>query len=336
MDRETEAVAGAVEKSNRAVLGALGLIAGPGKAVRARGVHGATVHAGADRLGGEYLGLAHGGDEPPLHFAGTALEVGAGHVAVIAGLQDARENIDDDELVRTEQTGAAFVRVAGLVATSHDGVAGVAALLTDGRFQLEAESLRGQHLAAMDEGAALDLRGPQNAFGHGETDRAEPVALTDAGGLPRGLDFPLGEQQAVGELELQAELGESEVEGSGKIVRDPESALAVGPGEGGDDLGNAGLGAVALLGLGQPRLLRQDDVEGAGALDAAEFQRPLRGDLLPAGAKGNERVVHLDPAEIEHVGAGVGVGVKEGRGIGFAHRSDDWGLRDKGEFRSMQ
>ena len=88
-------------------------------------------------------------------------------------------------------------------------------------------------------------------------------------------------------------------------------AQAVLAGERGDQLGDAGLGAVDFLRALQAFLTGKDDIEGAGLLDAAELERALHGDLFAADAEGNEGIVDLDAAEIKHIGTALGVGVEE-------------------------
>ena len=259
--------------------------------------------------------LADRFDEPALDLARPALEVGARHVAVVAGLGDPREDIDDDELVRPERTGAALVRIAGLVAARDNGVARIAALLANGGFQFETQPLRGQDLAAMEERPALDLRRTQDALGRDIAHGAQPVAFADAVRLPRALDLAFRKEQAVGEDQLEAELGQALVKRGGKIGRHAKAAQAVLARDGCDDLGDAGLVAVTRPCSRQAFLVGEHDVEVARALDAAEFQRALDRHLPAAGAEGNEGIVDLDAAEVEHVGARVGVGIKQrGRG----------------------
>ena len=69
----------------------------------------------------------------------------------------------------------------------------------------------------------------------------------------------------------------------------------------------------ALCGARAPFLKRQHLVKCAGFDNAPVFQGALHGDALFAGDKRNKRIVHVDTAEIELVGAGERVGVKQGR-----------------------
>ena len=68
-----------------------------------------------------------------------------------------RENIDDDELLRTEQAGAAAVRVASLVAAGDDGIEREAAGFETGDLDGEAHALGGEGGAVEEELAAGDF-----------------------------------------------------------------------------------------------------------------------------------------------------------------------------------
>ncbi len=138
---QAQTVSGAVKETNGAVLRMLRFVACVGEGGGDFLVHLLAVHTGADHLDRGELGLAHGGDEVPLGVARAAAEEGAGHVTVVAGLRDGRENIEDDELVGPERAGTAVVRVAGLVAAGDDGVEGGAALAEDGALDGEFQDL---------------------------------------------------------------------------------------------------------------------------------------------------------------------------------------------------
>ncbi len=211
------------------------------------------------------------------------------------------------------------MRVARLVAARDDGVARLAAGFLDSDVDEETQALRRERFAAMDERAALDAGGAEDFFRRRETHGAQAVAGADGSGFGGGLELALGEEQAVGELQAQAGARELGVEAGREVVRDAEALRAEFAGEAEDHLGDAGARAELRPGLLQPVLARQHDVEAPGAFHAAEFERALHGVFLAAGAEGHERVMHRDAAVVEHVGAGVGVGVEQGRERG-GHR----------------
>ena len=88
----------------------------------------------------------------------------------------------------------------------------------------------------------------------------------------------------------------------------------------------AGPACAGALGVG---FEREDDVEGGGFLDAAEFEGADHGVFLAVEAKGDEGVGDADAAEIERVGAALGVGVEEGRREGFGGQEEKGAKRRK-------
>src|SRR4051812_1553612 len=111
MHFETEAVAGPVDKSDGTVLAVTGFVAGFREAPGHRGMDFASVDAGCNRLERVALGLQHGRHHPALHLARLALEIGTRHVAKIARPHHPREDIDDDEFVRTKRARTALMRI---------------------------------------------------------------------------------------------------------------------------------------------------------------------------------------------------------------------------------
>ena len=82
----------------------------------------------------------------------------------------------------------------------------------------------------------------------------------------------------------------------------------------GDDFGGADcMPGETFFGAFTPGLERQDLVEGSRFPDAAELERALHGEAFLADAEGDERIVHVNPTEIELVGAGAGVGIEKRR-----------------------
>ena len=74
---------------------------------------------------------------------------------------------------------------------------------------------------------------------------------------------------------------------------------------------------------------REDDVEGGGFLDAAEFEGADHGVFLAAEAEGDEGVGDADAAEIERVRAALSVGVEEGWREGFGGQEEKGAKRRK-------
>ena len=107
-----------------------------------------AVGPGARARDGAALAFLHGFPEMALRVGGAALDDRARHVAEVAGLRVAREDVDDDEFPRAQRPAAAFVRVARLLAAGDDGVRRRAARAEDGGVDLGAQALAGQHAAA--------------------------------------------------------------------------------------------------------------------------------------------------------------------------------------------
>ncbi len=315
VDGEAEPVAGAVEETGRTGFGARGFVAGGGEGVDDLLVNVAAFDAGADGFRGGELGGADGFDETVMGVGGASAEVSARHVAEVSGFCYTREDVDDDELVRSEGAVTALVRIAGLIAAGDNGGAvGLSALGHDGGFDGEAKTFGRERFTLLEKGAAANLGGTEDGFGDGETDGAEAIALADGGGFGGGFDFPFGEERTAGELEFQAEFSEAEEEGGRKVVGDAEGVDAVSAGGGGDGFGGADVLVREKFGGSiTPDLEGEDGVEDAGFFDASEFEGGLEGDATAAGAEGDERIMDIDAAEVELVGAGDGVGVKERR-----------------------
>ena len=246
---------------------------------------------------------------------------------MVAGLRDARENIDDDEFAGAQRAGAAVVRIARLIAAGDDGVGGDAAGLEDRDLDGKFEDLARDEFAAVEKFAAGDFAGAENFFGGGEAQRAAPVAFANGGGLGGCLDLALGKECAFRHFEIEAEFEEFFVNARGEIGGHGETRLPKIFRHEGDDLRRADLALrPEFAGALEKILQREDDVEVGGAFDATEFERADDGVFFAAQAEAHERVGHLDPAEVERVGAMFGGGVEEERGGGFlfCHRQEGW------------
>lgn len=311
---ETEAVTRAVEKADGARGGAFRLVAAGGKDIDAAAVDVATVGAGADLLECGELGGPDGGDQCALGFAGTAAEKCAGHIAVIAGSGDARENIDDDQFVRANRAGAAFVRIARLVSAGDDGIGGNPAGLKDGDLDGELKQLACDKAAAMEELTPGNFARAEDFFGSGKAERTQAVALADSFGLRRGFDFPFRKERAGGDFEIETEFEEFVENSRGEIVRDGEAGLFELFRDEENHLGgtDCALGPefASALHIG---LKGENTIEVGGLFNPAKLQGTDDGVFLAAEAKGHERVGDIDAAEIERVGAAFGVGVEERR-----------------------
>ena len=178
-------MAGPMKKSHGAGFPPLGLIAGGRKALRHGLVHESAINVGTDHLGRALLGGSDGAHESLLGLRGTAFEVGARHVPKITSFHDPGKNIDDDEFLGPQWTKAPFMRIAGLVPACDNGILRVAALFMNSGFEGEAQTLRGQGLALIEQGAPLDLGGAQDFFRDSIADGAEAIAFADASRFPR-------------------------------------------------------------------------------------------------------------------------------------------------------
>ena len=107
------------------------------------------------------------------------------------------KDIDDDRLVRPQRAKARLVRVAGLVATSDDGMAGQSVCLDNGGVNNGPESFRGQRRIPKNQAAAFaNSCGPEclhrrrhAAFGDGQR-------RTEFSDFVGGFLFPFGEKSA--------------------------------------------------------------------------------------------------------------------------------------------
>ena len=191
------------------------------------------------------------------------------------------------------------MRVAALVAAGRNRVERHTAGGQAGGFDGKLEVLRGQPVAPVVEPASLDPRAAQQRLGGGDAEGGATVAGAERGRLGRILDFPLGENHAIGRVELQAVPEELEGHARGKIVghRERRDLVMLCPQQ--DDLGgpDAPVGP-ALARLQVPGFQRQDHVEARGALDPPELQGADHAHLAAPGAEGDEWVGHLDAAEI--------------------------------------
>ena len=87
------------------------------------GMHGIAFDAGLNLCHGGGLRIPHGFNQCTLCRAGLAFKKGAGHVAVVAGLLHAGEDINNDQLMRSQRAVATLMWVAGLTAASYDSMA---------------------------------------------------------------------------------------------------------------------------------------------------------------------------------------------------------------------
>jgi len=135
-----------------------------------------------------------------------------------------------------------------------------------------------------------------------------------AGGPLGGrLEFALREEEALGDLEVEAKFEKLVIDARREIARNRESLLTEILGEEIDHLGRAGLALrPELAGALEEAFEREDDVEGGVFPHAAELERADDGVFLAARAEGDEGVGHAHAAEVERVGAAFGIGVEEG------------------------
>lgn len=311
MHVESESVAGPVEETDGALGGGLGFKTMPGKNIEALLVNVATVDAGAH--GGECreLGVPHGGDEGMLGVTGAAFEKCAGHVAVVTGGGDARENIDDDECVGAQGAVAVFMWITGLIAAGGDGVGRVGTGLEAGDFYSGLQALGREGASVEDEFAGFYSRISQEAFGGGDTGGAAAITLTKGADLGGGFYFAFGKKLCDGG-ERQAVCAQAITKTGGEIVGDRKGFGAVAGGEERDDLG--GTGAVAgplFLSAGSQRLERNDFVETRCFAGASVFECIEHSDFFAMDAQGDHGIGHIEPAEVEQIGATGGVGVKQ-------------------------
>lgn len=315
VDGEAETVPGAMEEAGRAGSGAGGGVAAGGESLGASGVDVSAIDLGAHAGEGGALGGGDGVDEIALGSGGAAAEEGARHVAVVAGADDAGEDINDDELVGAKRAGAAAVGVASLVAAGDDGIGRVAAGGEAGDLDGVAHALAGKRFAVEEEAAALDGGGAEEFFGGGEAGGGAAVAFANGAGFGYGLDFAGGEDGIGEEGDLEAAGEERRVQKGGKIGGHNEVRSFQFARELEDDLGDRGALLVAAAGgggVGQG-LEGEDLVEGGFLKGATEFEGVEHANFFGADLDGDEGVVDLEAGEVAEIGATLGIREKKER-----------------------
>ena len=190
MDFQPQPVAGAVKKSLHASVALAGVVAALREKLQDALMNFRRRGSGADFLQRDFLPVKDGVVKFFHGLARAPAHDGARDVAEIAGLLRARENIEDDRLMRAQRPVAAFVRVAALFAAGDDGVGRQPARLQDGAVNHRAQPFGGQRRAAINQlPPFVDFRKPQrlHALGH-----------ADLGHHQRGGNFP----DFVGRLEF--------------------------------------------------------------------------------------------------------------------------------------
>ena len=315
---EAEAMTGAMEKPGSARGRVRGLVAAGGENLDAFAVNHSAIGTGADSFERRELGGADGGDEGALGVVGPPPQEGARHVAVVTRGRDAREDVDDDELIWPEGSGTPLMGVAGLVAASDDGVGRDAARLQNCDLDGELEHFTRHPFSPVKQFPTGDRAGAENIFRGREAEGAETIALANGGGFSGGFDFARGEERAVGDFEVEAEFEEFFVNPGGEIFGNREARLREILCEEINKLGGAGFAfRPEVAGALYVKLQREDDVERGRFFDPPEFERADHGVFLAAQAEGDERVGHVNATEIKRVGTPRGVGVKERRREGF-------------------
>ncbi|MEY4816666.1 MAG: hypothetical protein RLZZ162_3739 [Verrucomicrobiota bacterium] len=315
---ETEAMPGAMEKPGSARGRVRSLVAAGGEHFDAFAVNQSAIGTGADSGECRELGGADGGDEGALGFIGPPPQESARHVAVVARGRDAREDVDDDELIWPEGSGAPLMGVAGLVAAGDDGVGRDAARLQNGDLDGELEHFTRHPFPAVQQFPAGDRAGAENVFRGREAEGAESIAFANGGGFSGGFDFACGKERTIGDFEVEAEFAEFLVNPSGEIFWNREARLRKILCEEIDKFGGAEFAIrPEVAGAFHVRFQREDDVERGCFFDPPELERSDHGVFFAPHAEGDERVGHFDATKVKGVGAACGVGVKEGRREGF-------------------
>ena len=159
MDLQTEAVAGAMEKTLHAAVAPARPITFAHEEVLNGAMHVRGWHPGAHLLERQALALKHRVVQLPHRLTRPATDHGAGDIAEIAGLLGAGKDVQDNGLIGAQRAMAALVRVAALSAAGDDCVAGKSAGLEDGGVDDGPQLLRRhQHIMVEQPAARGDLR----------------------------------------------------------------------------------------------------------------------------------------------------------------------------------
>src|SRR6185312_8628817 len=131
-DFQSQAMAGPVKESSHPTVAPTGLVSLGVEEFHHRFVHLQSRHAGLHFLKRDFLRTRDGVVKFAYGLGGAALDDGLCDVAEVTGLLRARENINDDRLVRAQDSVALLVRVTPLSAPRDDGVTGETSGLDDG------------------------------------------------------------------------------------------------------------------------------------------------------------------------------------------------------------
>ncbi len=317
MDGEPESVTRAMEESDRAGGSHFGFITALVEYAQAFRVHGVGHDSGFDFAQRGFLSICYGVYESSLTVIRFAAKERACHVAPIAGLKHAREDIDDDEFVRFQRPRTSAMWITGLIATGDNGVGRKTTRLDAGGLDGGADPLAGEGPSIVDEAAALDLRCPQHLLGGGEAGCSASVARTDGLGFVVGFDFTLRKDRAVVDLNVESLIDEFDQNVRREIPGNFELFEFEVAGEGGDLIGRPGDFHAGGLSSIVQILDRDNFIERRFFEGPTELQRIEHAYFLFPDPSGNERIVNFKSTEVAEIQAAVSVVEKnEGR---FGH-----------------